>query len=73
MTLKVQFNVHFMASYLAVLTIWKHKPPLQHYLNMLQKPQYKVAMSQPKIIHMAFRSAVANWLMPEKMVHLASA
>lgn len=39
---------------------------------MLQKPQYRVAMRQPKIIHMAFRSAVANWLLPEKMVQLAS-
>lgn len=42
------------------------------YFKTLQNPQCKVAMRQPKIIHMAFRRAVANWLLPEKMVHLAS-
>lgn len=42
------------------------------YFKTLQNPQCKVAMRQPKIIHMAFRRAVANWLLPAKMVHLAS-
>lgn len=61
-----------MASCLELLTIWRNKPPLKLFFKTLQNPQCKVAMSQPKIIHMAFRSAVANWLLPEKMVHLAS-
>lgn len=40
---------------LELLTIWTNKLSLLKYFKTLQNPQCKVAMRQPKIIHMAFR------------------